>query len=131
MNPHRRLAAVLLATSMAAMAPLFGAETTDYDHDEFDATMSATFRQTNETWPISLSFTYPNAGSPVDAEWMVEIISPGGEVVARKSGTTALVDGRAHVDTDWNGKDSSGRQLAPGYYTLRMRASPANSATSA
>jgi hypothetical protein len=128
MSHAKRLAAVLLATALAAMAPLFSAGARASDHDEFDATLQAAFRPANEKWPISLGFAYPDAGSGAAADWTVEVLSPRGEVVTRKSGTTPLVDGHGQVDTDWNGKDSSGRPVAPGYYTVRMRASPSNPA---
>jgi hypothetical protein len=95
------------------------------DHYEFDAQLNAAF-QANAAgrYPISLNFDFPAGASPTMSTWQLDVISPQGKVVQRWLGETALKEGRGKHQLTWNGRDSKGAALKPGFYTLRLRAVP-------
>jgi hypothetical protein len=94
------------------------------DHFEFDATIEAPFQAQAGRWPIRIQLEYPGAGRATQAAWMIRVLDHDQDVVRHWSAITAMVNGSALVETEWNGRDASGHVLAPGYYTLELRAVP-------
>lgn len=121
-NWRGRMIAGLLV--LACAGPLGAAGITHPDHYEFDATLDAPFRAQGGRWPIVLRFDYPGAGGATAAAWTLEAIAPDGRSVREWSGITPLASQRARAQVLWDGRSQSARALAPGYYSLRLRAAP-------
>lgn len=107
-----------------ACTSLGAAELSHPDHYEFDASIHAAFTAQDGRWPITLHFDYPGAGLATDAAWTLQIIAPDGRVVARRSGIDSIGGQHVRIPAHWNGRDAKGRNVSPGYYTLRLRAVP-------
>jgi hypothetical protein len=95
------------------------------DHYEFDAQLNAAF-QANAAgrYPVTLQFDFPAGASPTISTWQLDVLSPQGTVVQRWLGETPLKAGRGKHQLSWNGRDTKGNALKPGFYTLRLRAVP-------
>jgi len=107
-----------------ACSSLGASELVHPDHYEFDASIHAPFRAQGGRWPITLHFDYPGAGGATDAAWTLEIIAPDGQVITSRSGITPIGGQHVRIPAEWNGRDATGRNVAPGYYTVRLRAAP-------
>ncbi|MHB8911078.1 MAG: Ig-like domain-containing protein [Lysobacter sp.] len=94
------------------------------DHYEFDASIHAPFTAQGGRWPITLHFDYPGAGGATDAAWTLDIVAANGEVLTSRSGITPLGGRHVRIPASWNGRSSKGRDVSPGYYTVRLRAVP-------
>ena len=121
-NGWRRRA--LVALIAFACTPLGATELVHPDHYEFDASIHAPFSSQDGRWPITLHFDYPGAGSATDAAWTLDIVAANGEVVASRSGVTPLGGRHVRIPASWNGRSTKGRDVSPGYYTVRLRAAP-------
>ena len=121
---HWRRRAFAVALLAAACTSLGAAEFSHPDHYEFDASIYAPFKVQGERWPITLHFDYPGAGDATDAAWTLDILAPDGRVVGKRSGIAPLRGQHVRVPASWNGRDAASRDVAPGYYTLRLRAVP-------
>lgn len=123
---HRRnrrrlgLACALALLCSSVIATDFGLP----DHYEFNATLSVPFQVQAGGFPIRIDFDYPGAGDATRAAWLVEVLSPTGEVIGSDSGIAVLDHGRGVRSGRWNGFASGGRRLPAGYYTVRLRAVP-------
>jgi hypothetical protein len=124
MDRHR-LTTCLIAVLIACVgSPMAAAEPRHHDHDEFDASLDASFRAENGQWPIVLNFDYPAADRTTRAAWVLEVLSPDRDVVRQEKGLTPLSEGQARIATRWDGRGQGGRKLPAGYYTVRLRAAP-------
>lgn len=94
------------------------------DHYEFDASINVAFRAQDGIFPIRLHFDYPGASDATAAAWVLDVVAPNGSVVALDRGVTPLDQRHVRIPARWNGRDRDGRTVAPGYYTLRLRAVP-------
>lgn len=95
------------------------------DHYEFDASLHAAFRaDVQGRHAVRLAFDYPAGSGNTLATWQVDVLDGKGVAVQRWLGEAPLSQGRARVKLAFNGRHASGPALAPGYYTLRLRAVP-------
>ena len=94
------------------------------DHYEFDASIHAPFSAQGGRWPITLHFDYPGAGEATDAAWTLDIVAPNGQILTSRSGVTPLGGRHVRIPASWNGRNSQGHTVSPGYYTVRLRAAP-------
>ncbi|HEY0661980.1 MAG TPA: FlgD immunoglobulin-like domain containing protein, partial [Lysobacter sp.] len=124
---RRGLTTCVIAALIACIGSPMAAAAELLDHDEFDASLDASFRGERGQWPIALTFDYPAADRTTHAAWVLEVLSPDGDVVRQEKGLTPLGEGHARVATRWDGRDQDGRKLPAGYYTVRLRAAPAAS----
>ncbi|SEJ20658.1 CehA/McbA family metallohydrolase [Frateuria terrea] len=91
------------------------------DHQEFDAALQVPFRA-EASRPITLHFEYPAATPGTPVAWEVAILDRQGRVRRAWQGHTVLQQRTAQAGVNWDGYDSRHRALAPGYYTVRLRA---------
>jgi hypothetical protein len=95
------------------------------DHYEFDTSLRAPFQaDAHGVYPLTLQFDYPGAGSQTMADWQVEVLDPHGRTVWRWIGESGLPAQHRTIALTWDGHDSYGRALGPGYYTVRLSAVP-------
>jgi hypothetical protein len=95
------------------------------DHYEFDASLGAAFRADAQgRHALRLGFDYPAGGANTQATWQVDVLDQRGVAVQRFLGEAALSNGRGSARLNFDGHRASGPALAPGYYTLRLRAVP-------
>lgn len=122
------LAAALASTTLAAGAAGHrdpGQAFRLPDHYEFDASLHAAFRaDARNVHAVRLAFDYPAGSGNTLATWQVDVLDGKGVAVQRWLGEAPLSQGRGRVRLDFNGRHASGPTLAPGYYTLRLRAVP-------
>ncbi|WP_020653583.1 CehA/McbA family metallohydrolase [Massilia niastensis] len=111
------LPALWLCGSLAAAAPAALAE-----HREFEATLHAPF----QSGPVQqrrflLDFAYPGLEQAGIVDWRVTLEAPGGRVLLRWQGQTALKGPAVSVPVPWSGR--IGRAPAPGgIYRVRLHA---------
>jgi hypothetical protein len=94
------------------------------DHFEFEATIAVPFKAPSGRWPIRIQLEYPGAGHATQAAWMMRVLDQDQRVMRHWSAITAMAEGSADVETEWDGRDASGHTVKPGYYTLELRAVP-------
>ena len=95
------------------------------DHYEFDATIGAAYRADGQgQHAIRLGFDYPAGSDNTLATWQVDVLDQHGVAVQRYLGEAPLKNGRGAARLAFNGHHASGPALAPGFYTLRLRAVP-------
>jgi hypothetical protein len=95
------------------------------DHYEFDATIAAAFRaDAKGRHAIRLAFDYPAGSERTLATWQVDVLDQRGVPVQRYLGEAPLHGGRGVVRLSFDGRHASGPALAPGFYSLRLRAVP-------
>jgi hypothetical protein len=131
--PNRLALAVALASTslVAGAAGHRGAEshaaglTRLPDHYEFDATIGAAYRADGQgQHAIRLGFDYPAGSDNTLATWQVDVLDHHGVVVQRYLGEAPLKNGHGLARLAFNGRHASGPALAPGFYSLRLRAVP-------
>ncbi|MGN6741433.1 CehA/McbA family metallohydrolase [Dyella sp.] len=109
------LAGVVLCTPALATMPL-------PDHQEFGVALQVPFAAT-ATRPIVLHFEYPGAAPGTPIAWEVDVLDASGQVRRHWQGSTTLAKARdSLVRMNWDGRDAQRAALAPGYYTVRLRA---------
>lgn len=92
------------------------------DHQEFGVALQVPFTAT-ATRPITLHFEYPGAAPGTPIAWEVDVLDASGQVRRHWQGSTTLAKARdTLVRMSWDGRDAQRAALAPGYYTVRMRA---------
>ncbi len=95
------------------------------DHYEFSASLHAPLRaDASGNRQLDLWFDFPGAGTSTLAAWQVDIQDSHGHSLRRWIGEMPLPHQRAHTRIAWDGLDRSGARLAPGFYTVRLRAVP-------
>jgi hypothetical protein len=130
--PHRLALAIALAstTLVAGAAGNHGDSraaglTRLPDHYEFDATIGAAFRaDALGQHAVRLDFDYPAGSDSTFATWQVDVLDQHGSVVQRYLGEAPLRNGRGNARLGFDGRHASGPALAPGFYTLHLRAVP-------
>ena len=109
------LAGVVFCTPALATMPL-------PDHQEFGVALQVPFAAT-ATRPITLHFEYPGAAPGTPIAWEVDVLDASGQVRRHWQGSTTLAKARdSLVRMNWDGRDAQRVALAPGYYTVRLRA---------
>lgn len=119
MELKRMMAGGLLAAGMMVLAPVMAG--TLPDHEEFEAALHVPFQAAGAR-TITLHFSYPGAAQGTPVAWEVELLGPNGAVVRSWQGQGAIRAGGTQAQVAWDGRDASGHTLAPGYYTVHMRA---------
>jgi hypothetical protein len=109
------LAGAVFCTPALATMPL-------PDHQEFGVALQVPFSAT-ATRPITLHFEYPGAAPGTPIAWEVDVLDASGQVRRHWRGSTTLAKARdSLVRMNWDGRDAQRAALAPGYYTVRLRA---------
>lgn len=109
------LAGAVFCTPALATMPL-------PDHQEFGVALQVPFSAT-ATRPITLHFEYPGAAPGTPIAWEVDVLDASGQVRRHWQGSTTLAKARdSLVRMNWDGRDAQRAALAPGYYTVRLRA---------
>jgi len=109
------LAGAVFCTPALATMPL-------PDHQEFGVALQVPFSAT-ATRPITLHFEYPGAAPGTPIAWAVDVLDASGQVRRHWQGSTTLAKARdSLVRMNWDGRDTQRAALAPGYYTVRLRA---------
>ena len=112
------LVALFILSGCASALPVLD------EHSEFEATLHAPYRAPDsgrtDARTFTLAFDYPNAQRPQLVDWQLELIAPGGLVVRRWQGQTALAEQAVSVQVPWSGLDAG--KLAAGVYQVRLRA---------
>ncbi|SFR92881.1 FlgD Ig-like domain-containing protein [Dyella sp. OK004] len=119
MELKRMMVGGLLAAGMMVLTPVMAGSLPD--HEEFEAALHVPFNATGAR-NITLHFSYPGAAQGTPVAWEVELLSPNGAVVRSWQGQGAIRAGGTQAQVAWDGRDASGHALAPGYYTVHMRA---------
>ncbi|MDE2406741.1 MAG: CehA/McbA family metallohydrolase [Xanthomonadaceae bacterium] len=115
---------VLACALTFACTTVIAADLGHPDHYEFDAVLSVPFRAVGANFPIKLDFDYPGAGGATQAAWILDVLAPDGKLIGSDTGIAPLDNGRGTVTGRWNSRSLDGKVLAPGYYTVRLRAVP-------
>ncbi|MCP1372445.1 Ig-like domain-containing protein [Dyella lutea] len=109
------LAGAVFCTPALATMPL-------PDHQEFGVALQVPFTA-SATRPITLHFEYPGAAPGTPIAWEVDVLDASGQVRRHWQGSTTLAKARdTLVHMNWDGRDAQRQALAPGYYTVRLRA---------
>jgi hypothetical protein len=109
------LAGAVFCTPALATMPL-------PDHQEFGVALQVPFSATAAR-PIILHFEYPGAAPGTPIAWEVDVLDASGQVHRHWQGSTTLAKARdSLVRMNWDGRDAQRAALAPGYYTVRLRA---------
>ncbi|AND70020.1 hypothetical protein ATSB10_25660 [Dyella thiooxydans] len=109
------LAGAVFCTPALATMPL-------PDHQEFGVALQVPFTA-SATRPITLHFEYPGAAPGTPIAWEVDVLDASGQVRRHWQGSTTLARARdSLVRMNWDGRDAQHAALAPGYYTVRLRA---------
>ena len=98
------------------------------DHFEFAATIDAPFKMSGNQLPIRMHFNYPGAYDQIAALWQVELRAPDGSLVKRWRGQSDLSQQLARETLSFAISEKLQRRLAPGYYSLQLKAVPSTSA---
>jgi hypothetical protein len=91
------------------------------DHQEFGASLQVPFRG-NAARIITMQFEYPGAASGTPVAWQVSLLDHAGHELRAWDGNAVLQKRNAQAQVTWDGLDGKRHALAPGYYTVRMRA---------
>lgn len=66
-------------------------------------------------YPLTLFFDYPGAGRETLASWQVDVQDAKGTTVRRWIGEIGVPNQHAHYVVNWDGRDTSGLSLTPGF----------------
>ena len=91
------------------------------DHQEFGVALQVPFRAATSR-PMVMYFEYPGAAAGTPVAWEISLLGRDGSVLRQWSGNTTMQQRTAQARVNWDGRDSHARPLAPGYYTVRLRA---------
>jgi hypothetical protein len=117
------LVAVLFACSSAVAAPV------ENEHSEFEATLYVPFHgdpsappERSDARSFTLTFDYPGMAQPKLVDWRLDLLAPSGKSVVHWRGAREMRTVPVTETVTWDGR-VSGKRLAAGVYTARMRAS--------
>ena len=117
----------VLSASIAAgvhAAPVSIASQTP-DHYEFSGSLNVPFHpDAHGSYPLTLYFDYPGAGSNTLAAWQVDVTDAHGHSVRRWIGEVPMPKQHVQYRLAWDGRDNAGHAVSAGFYTVRMRAVP-------
>ncbi|HTA66035.1 MAG TPA: FlgD immunoglobulin-like domain containing protein, partial [Xanthomonadaceae bacterium] len=122
----------VLSASIAAgvhAAPVSIASQTP-DHYEFSGSLNVPFHpdahhpDAHGSYPLTLYFDYPGAGSSTLAAWQVDVTDAHGHSVRRWIGEIPMPKQHVQYRLAWDGHDNAGHAVPAGFYTVRLRAVP-------
>jgi len=119
MDLKSMMAGSLIAAGMFVVGSAFAGALPD--HEEFEIGLHVPFAGAAAR-PIGLHFSYPGAAAGTPVAWEVELLAPNGTSLRSWQGQSVISASRAQAKINWDGRDGAGRNLAAGYYTVRLQA---------